>query len=111
MFQDEQTRSPRTGGIKPGDEDHTTVDDRSQPEPHQRDDMVTKKERKVAKTIVPFILVALIIATLVTAMFTRRWEFLLALLVFVPYLFLISSPVWLAGASKAAADEDAQSKQ
>lgn len=110
MIQQGPTRQPRT-------EDETDrlsrmrcrqeapiIDDRS--EQHNRDQMITKKERKVAKTIAPFVLLALIIATLVTAFFTRRWEFLLALLVFVPYLFLISAPLWLGASTKVAQDEN-----
>jgi hypothetical protein len=79
-----------------------TVDDRSEPTAEQREAMVTKPERSAAKAIVPFVLLALILATLVTSFLTRRWEFLLALLVFVPYLFLLSAPLWLASATKAA---------
>ena len=101
-------RPPRTGGVKPGTEDVTIVDDQSRPEPHERDAMVTRKDRKVAGTIMPFVLIALILATIVTSFLTQRWEFLLALLVFVPYLFLISAPLWLASATKTAQDEDAR---
>ncbi len=104
MVHEEQGRQTSSKG-------GATVDDRSQPDPGQRDDMVTKKERTVAKTIAPFILVALIIATLVMSFLTRRWEFLLAMLVFVPYLFLLTSPIWLAGASKAAKDVERKERR
>ena len=98
-------RSPRTGGVKPGNEDVTIIDDRSEDETQDREEMVSRKERKVAKTIAPFVLMALILATLATTFLTRRWEFLLALLVFVPDLFLISAPLWLGASKKVAQNE------
>lgn len=107
----DRERPPRTGGVKPGNEDVTIIDDQSEVSPQDREEMVTTKERKVAKTIMPFVLLALIIATVVLAFFTRRWEFLLALLVFVPYLFLISAPVWLAASSKVAQNEDERKRR
>lgn len=108
MAQKHDTRPPQTGGVKPGDEDFTVMDDRARPDDSQQDEHVTRKERKVVKSIVPFMLIALIIATVVLALLTQRWIFLLALIVFVPYLFLISAPLWLASSTKVAQDEEAR---
>jgi hypothetical protein len=72
----------------------------------RRDPASPRVERSVARFVAPIVLAALVIGLLVAAALWRQWTLALIAAVFVvPFLLLVSAPVWLAGATKVAQDE------
>jgi fatty acid desaturase len=66
-------------------------------ENHSQEPAMTRKERNVARTTVVWVFAAAAVALVAVALVTRDWLFFwLALLIFVPYAFLLMWPIWLA---------------
>jgi Flp pilus assembly protein TadB len=72
-------------------------------EDHSAQPALRAKERRVGRTLVAWVLVAMAVALVVVAVLMRDWMFfMLALLIFIPYAFLLMWPVWLARSTQVA---------
>jgi hypothetical protein len=69
-------------------------------------DRPMRVERRLARTMTLVVLAAIVIGLLVAAILFRNMAWLgFALLFLIPFILLVSMPVWLAGAVKQSQDE------
>ena len=68
-----------------------------QPQTDRTKPALDRPQRRIAWIALRFVVAAIVLSLIIATILTRSWTpFLLALLVGVPYMLLLSAPVWLA---------------
>jgi predicted MFS family arabinose efflux permease len=65
-----------------------------------------RSKRRVTRTVLTYLAIAVVIALVISAILFRQWTlFLLAVVILIPYAFLLLAPIWLARSTQVAQNE------